>query len=189
MNFYKLYNLIENQNFFKNFSFIDKIITQTHAKEIYNLLLGMFPEAKQIIDYQYREESGKPFAEWRRMIFEIENHVLNGPEMIDPKLINIDHETNKDRQAKFDQYVKDKQEGKYAQYFRKDMSDPRTVDFAKMPPITVIEENGVYDIVDGAHRAFLAKRLNKPLNAYIWKQRNNNHPNVAKIKALFNSQP
>ena len=69
------------------------------------------------------------------------------------------------------------------------MSDPRTVDLAKMPPITVIEENGVYDIVDGAHRAFLAKRLNKPLNAYIWKQRNNNHPNVAKIKALFNSQP
>ena len=59
MNFYKLYNLIENQNFFKNFSFIDKIITQTHAKEIYNLLLGMFPEAKQIIDYQYNKCSLK----------------------------------------------------------------------------------------------------------------------------------
>jgi hypothetical protein len=29
---------------------------------------------------------------------------------------------------------------------------------------------------------------NKPLRAYVWKRQTNNHPNVAKIKALFSTQ-
>ena len=51
--------------------------------------------------------------------------------------------------------------------------------------ITVLDKGGTYELIDGAHRAFLAKMNNKPLKAYIWKKQKNSHPNVAKIKALF----
>ena len=189
MDFYKLYNLLKEEQdenlFFKNFSFIDKIITKDHANEIYRWLLEMFPQAKTIIDYQYHDEDKKPFAEWRRMIFEIDDYVLFGPKSIDSKKIMMDQDIVKERQDKFDKYLKDKDEGKPAQYFRNDTSDPRFIDFTKLPPITVSEENGVYEIIDGVHRAFLAQKANKPLNAYIWKKQKNNHPNVAKIKSLF----
>jgi hypothetical protein len=36
------------------------------------------------------------------------------------------------------------------------------------------------------HRAFLAKINNKDIRAFYWEKQNNNHPNVEKIKALFN---
>lgn len=184
LNFYKMYQLMES--FFKNFDLIDKVITKDRSKEIYRYLLEMFPGAKKIIDYQFQDEAGKPFAEWRRMIFEIDNYTLHGPVVLDSKKINMDAETRLDRQEKYNQYIRDKDQGKQTKYFRDNLSDPRFLDFSKLPPVTVLEENGKYEIVDGAHRVFLAQNANKPLSAYIWKKQKNNHPNVIKIKNLFN---
>ena len=181
----KLLNLLKEDAFLDNFSKIDKIITKDHSNEIYKLLLGMFPNAKEVIDYQYNDEAGQPFAEWRRVIYEIDNHILSGPTTIDSKKIDLDSETIADRQAKYDQYIKDKEAGKPAKYFRDNNADPRTIDYTKLPPITVLETGGTYEVIDGAHRAFLAKMNNKPLKAYVWKKQKNTHPNVAKIKALF----
>lgn len=179
--------LMEEDTFNSNFSKIDQIITKDHSKEIYQLLLGMFPNAKEVIDYQYNDEDGQPFAEWRRSIYEIDNHILTGPKTIDPKKLKLDPTTIADRQAKYDQYIKDKKAGKSAKYFRNNLADPRNIDYTKLPPITVLEKGGEYEVIDGGHRAFLAKMNNKPLKAYIWKKQSNTHPNVVKIKALFNN--
>jgi hypothetical protein len=178
---------LKEDKFLDDFNQIDKIITQTYSKEIYDLLLGMFPKAKEIIDYQYNDELGQPFAEWRRAIFEIDNHVLVGPENVDSGKIELDSEMTADRQAKYDQYIKDKEAGKPAKYFRDNNADPRTIDYTKLPPITLLDKGGSYEPIDGAHRIFLAQKANKPLKAYIWKKQKNTHPNVDKIKALFNN--
>jgi hypothetical protein len=180
--------LNENENiFFKNFDFIDKTIVKNH-QEIHDWLLEMFPQAKNIIDYHQKDKDGKPFSEWRRMIFEIDNYILSGPKSINSHDIKMDKETIKDRQEKFDKYLKDRNEGKPAQYFRNDTSDPRLIDFNNLPPVTILNDNGIYEVIDGAHRVFLAQKSNKPLNAYIWNIAKNNHPNVIKIKSLFKTQ-
>lgn len=178
---------INEDAFLANAMKINDIVTRTHSKEIYNLLLGMFPNAKEIIDYHFNDELGQPFAEWRRLIFEIDNYVLTGPTFVDPQKIELDDETMTDRQTKYDQYIKDKDAGKQAMYFRDNNTDPRNIDFSKLPPVTLMDTGGGnYELVDGAHRIFLAKKANKQLKAYIWKKQKNTHPNVAKIKALFN---
>lgn len=149
----------------------------------------MFPTAKGAIDYNYNDEDGMPFAEWRRNIFEIDKWVLVGPQQIQAASINMDQEMLGDRQEKYDKYVADKEAGKPALYFRNSKADPRTIDFTKLPPVTLTQRGGSYDIQDGAHRTFLAKMANAPLMAYIWKSAKNNHPNVAKIKAMFSGAP
>lgn len=177
---------INEDEFIKNIAHINDIVTIKKSKEIYNLLSNMFPNAKEVIDYHFKDELGQPFAEWRRLIYEIDNYVLTGPKMVNPDLIELDDETITDRQAKYNQYIKDKEAGKPAQYFRGNDTDPRSIDFSKLPPITLIAVGGKYELVDGAHRIFLAKQANKPLKAYIWVKQKNTHPNVAKIKSLFN---
>lgn len=177
---------INEDDFIKNIAHINDIVTIKKSKEIYNLLSNMFPNAKEVIDYHFKDELGQPFAEWRRLIYEIDNYVLTGPKMVNPDLIELDDETISDRQTKYNQYIKDKEAGKPAQYFRGNDTDPRSIDFSKLPPITLIAVGGKYELVDGAHRIFLAKQANKPLKAYIWVKQKNTHPNVAKIKSLFN---
>ncbi len=177
---------INEDVFLANAMQINNIVTRTHSKQIYSLLLGMFPNAKEIIDYHFNDELGQPFAEWRRLIFEIDNYVLTGPTFVNPQKIELDDETMTDRQTKYDQYIKDKDAGKQAMYFRDNNADPRNIDFSKLPPVTLMDTGGGnYELVDGAHRIFLAKKANKQLKAYIWKKQKNTHPNVAKIKALF----
>lgn len=180
---------VVTQDFFNaNFNEIDSIITKKHPKQILDLLLGMFPTAKEAIVNQYNDEDGMPFSEWRRVIYDIGNYVLSGPVVISGAKLPIDPESEADRLAKYQQYIKDKDAGRPAQYFRANDSDPRTIDFTKLPPITIAQTDKGLEIVDGNHRAFLAKMANKPLRAYVWKRQTNNHPNVAKIKALFSTQ-
>jgi hypothetical protein len=181
------YSMAED-SFNQNFNQIDSIITKKYPKEIMNLLLGMFPTAKKAIVNQYNDEDGMPFAEWRRVIWDIGNYVLSGPVVVNGSKLPIDPETEADRLAKYQQYIKDKDSGKPARYFRANDSDPRTINFTKLPPITIAQTDAGMSVTDGNHRAFLAKMANKPLRAYVWEQQPNNHPNVAKIKALFSDE-
>ena len=89
------------QDFFNtNFSQIDSIITKQYPKEILNLLLGMFPNAKEAIINQYNDEEGMPFSEWRRVIYEIDDYVLVGPVVIDGSKLPINPGLEADRLAK-----------------------------------------------------------------------------------------
>ena len=158
---------INEDVFLANAMQINNIVTRTHSKQIYSLLLGMFPNAKEIIDYHFNDELGQPFAEWRRLIFEIDNYVLTGPTFVNPQKIELDDETMTDRQTKYDQYIKDKDAGKQAMYFRDNNADPRNIDFSKLPPVTLMDTGGGnYELVDGAHRIFLAKKANKQCQDY-----------------------
>ena len=188
----KLNNLLtflfeEEDSFLKNIDFINKVITIDHSEEIRDYLLEMFPEAKEVIEYQYNDELGQPFAEWRRMIWEIQQYRLHGPKLISSNKLIIDPSDYQDRLDKFNQYVSDKEAGRPAQYFRTNTSDPREIDFEKLPPLTLNKVGNMYEVIDGMHRAFLAKINDKAIRAFYWEKQNNNHPNVEKIKALFNN--
>ena len=176
---------VKEDRFTNNFSQIDSIITKQYPKEIMNLLLGMFPTAKEAIVNQYNDEDGMPFSEWRRAIYEIDNYILSGPVVVDGAKLPINPEIEADRLAKYQQYIKDKDSGQPARYFRANDSDPRTIDFTKLSPITIAQTDRGMEVADGNHRAFLAKMANKPLRAFVWTKQKNNHPNVAKIKSLF----
>jgi hypothetical protein len=91
--------------------------------------------------------------------------------------MKLDPEVEAEREKKFQQFVK----GEIDKYFRTDKTDPRKVDVSKFPPITMDEEGFVSD---GNHRAFIAKKQNKPLKAYKYIAAKNDHPNVAKILKL-----
>jgi hypothetical protein len=173
--------------FLQNFQQINQIVTKEHSDTIRTLLLQMFPKAKEIIELQYKDEDGTPFAEWRKIIYEIDNWILTGPAVVDMKSVPIDSEDYQVRLQKYQQYIADKQAGKPARYFRQNDSDPRTIDFSRLPPITLAQSSTGTEIVDGMHRATLAKIMNKPLKAYIWKNSPNQHPNVAEIKSLFSN--
>lgn len=188
----KLNNLLtflfeEEDSFLKNIDFINKVITIDHSEEIRDYLLEMFPEAKEVIEYQYNDELGQPFAEWRRVIWEIQQYRLHGPKLISSNKLIIDPSDYQDRLDKFNQYVSDKEAGRPAQYFRTNTSDPREIDFEKLPPLTLNKVGNMYEVIDGMHRAFLAKINDKAIRAFYWEKQNNNHPNVEKIKALFNN--
>ena len=148
----------------------------------------MFPSAKEAIVNQYNDEEGMPFSEWRRVIYDIDDYMLSGPVVVNGARLPVDPESEADRLAKYQQYIQDKDSGRSARYFRANDSDPRTIDFSKLPPITIAQTDRGMVVTDGNHRAFLAKMANKPLRAYVWKRQSNNHPNVAKIKALFSNQ-
>jgi hypothetical protein len=141
------------------------------AKQIETLLIEMFPEQKDIITYNYKNDS---FAEMKRFIHGIDKYGLEGPSPIQPMDIKLEPEIEKEREIKYQQYVN----GKIDHYFRDDKTDPRNVDVSKFPPIE-IDEKGF--VSNGAHRAFIAKKQDKPLMAYRFMVKTNTHPNVQKI--------
>ena len=159
----------------------NKIVTQDKSDEIYDLLLKMFPNKEEIITYHYNDEVGTPFAEWRRKIHDIKDWVLEGPIIVNPNEIKMDEESWTDRKEKFDNYVL----GKSDKYFRDNKSDPRNIDFSKLPPVTLVKIDDTYEVNDGGHRVFLAKMMNKPLKAYVWVREQNNSPYVRGIENLF----
>jgi uncharacterized alkaline shock family protein YloU len=144
------------------------------AKAIYGLLLQMFPKQKEVIDYNYKNDA---FAEMKRVIHGIDKYKLIGPITVQPKEMKLAPEIEAEREKKFQQFAK----GEIDKYFRDDKTDPRKVDVSKFPPITMDEEGFVSD---GNHRAFIAKKQNKPLKAYKYIAAKNDHPNVAKILKL-----
>tara|TARA_R100000808_G_C2146229_1_gene154125 strand:- start:793 stop:1401 length:609 start_codon:yes stop_codon:yes gene_type:complete len=131
-----------------------------------------------------------PFSEFRNIILNnIDKFGAPKLQMVAGKDLVLDPETIADRKAKFDKYVADKEAGKDALYFRDDPSDPRDIDFSKLPPISVIETDGGYEMADGAHRGFLAQQAGADLPAYVLSQEANNSPIVLKIEELFNETP
>ena len=143
----------------------------TKAKQIHSLLLQMFPQQKELLNYNYKNDS---YAEFKRFIFHIDKYKLEGPVSINYTNLKLDPENMKARERKYQEYI----DGKIDKYFRDTNSDPRKVDLSKMPPITV-DETG--EVMDGNHRAFLAIKQQKPLKGYKIVNTNNTHPNVAKI--------
>ena len=168
-----------------DWDYVTKIVCKEHPDEIHQYLIEMFPNAKEVIDYNYNDELGLPFAEWRRQIYEIEDRILIGPEWIEPELINLEESDFKDREKKYHDYISAKEKDEKVNYFRTDDTDPRDIDFEKLPPITLLKKGRFYEPIDGAHRIFLAKMQHKSIRAFIWLKERNNHPNVQKIKNLF----
>lgn len=168
-----------------NFDIVANTI-KDNAQLIRDLLIGMYPFAKDIINEHYNDEHGQPFAELRRLIYDIDTHVLTGPKVIDSSLMHLDDSDVKVRQDRYNDYVN----GKSKKYFRDNESDPREIDFNTLAPVTIVSDGdeydgGKYEVIDGIHRVFLAQMNNKPLKAYIWVKAQNNHPNAKKIKELF----
>ena len=149
----------------------DILRDSTKAKQIHTLLLQMFPQQKELLNYNYKNDS---YAEFKRFIFHIDKYKLVGPATIPYTDLKLDPQIMKDRERKYQDYVN----GKIDKYFRDTDSDPRKVDLSKMPPITV-DQTG--EVMDGNHRAFLAIKQQKPLKGYKIVNANNTHPNVAKI--------
>ena len=106
-----------------------------------------------------------PYAEIRNVILNIDKYQApRKAEMVSPESVFISDETLQDREKKYQDY----KSGKIKKYFRDDDSDPDEMDFESLPPITVVEEpDGKLEVADGNHRAFLAKKNNKSLPAWV----------------------
>ena len=164
--------LTENQMSMSDFNLIGDVLRdKTKSKQIHNLLIQMFPEQKELLDYNYKNDS---YAEFKRFIFNIDKSKLEGPISINHTDLKLDPQVMKDREKKYQDYI----DGKADKYFRDTNSDPRKLDLSKMPPIT-IDSNG--EVMDGNHRAFLAIKQQKPLKGYKIVDATNTHPNVEKI--------
>jgi hypothetical protein len=84
--------------------------------------------------------------------------------MIPAEALFISSETMNDREKKYQDY----KAGKLDKYFRDDPRDPDEMDFEKLNPITVVQEpDGKLEVADGNHRAFLAKKNNASLPAWV----------------------
>jgi hypothetical protein len=173
--------LTENQMTKSDFNQIGNVLRDpVKAKQIHDLLIQMFPKQKELLDYNYKNDS---YAEFKRFIFNIDKFKLEEPVSINHTDLKLDPQVMKDREKKYQDYI----DGKVDKYFRDTDSDPRNVDLSKMPPIT-IDSNG--EVMDGNHRAFLAIKQQKPLKAYKIVNSINTNPNVAKILQIIgrNSQ-
>jgi len=122
--------------------------------------LGWDPKA---IEHHKGEQP--PYAEIRNVILNIDKYQSpRKAEMISAKKVFMGDETLQDREKKYQDY----KSGKIKKYFRDDDSDPDKMDFENLPPITVVEEpDGKLEVADGNHRAFLAKKNNKSLPAWV----------------------
>jgi hypothetical protein len=164
--------LKENQMSMEDFNLVGAVLRDKNkAEEIHNLLLQMFPKQKELLDYNYKNDS---YAEFKRVIFHIDKYKIEGPKTVQHTKLKLDPEVYKERDRKYEEYA----EGKIKKYFRDSDSDPRKLDLTKLPPIT-IDSNG--EVMDGNHRAFLAIKQQKPLRAYQIIDAKNDHPNVEKI--------
>jgi hypothetical protein len=124
--------------------------------------LGWDPEA---IEHHKNEQP--PYAEIRTVILDLDKfHAPQKVEPISSKNIFMDDDTISDREQKYQAY----KSGKIDKYFRDSDKDPDEIEFEKAPPITVIQRpDGKLEVADGNHRAFLAKKNNATLSAWVIK--------------------
>lgn len=151
----------------------DVLRNPTKAKQIHQLLVNMFPNQKPLLDYNYKNDS---YAEFKKIIHGIDKYKIEGPTQTTEYTLPKEIETERER--KYQAYIK----GEVDKYFREDKTDPRKVDVSKFPPI-LINIDGT--VIDGNHRAFIAKKQNKPLKAYKIVSSKNTHPNVKKILQII----
>ena len=175
----KKQKLNENQMSQDDFNTIGNVLRDSSkAKQIHALLVQMFPQQKELLNYNYKNDS---YAEFKRFIFHIDKYKLEGPVSINHTDLKLDPQVMKDRERKYQEYI----DGKIDKYFRDSNSDPRTLDLSKMPPITVDSEG---EVMDGNHRAFLAIKQQKPLKGYKIVDATNTHPNVKKILQIVGKE-
>jgi len=141
---------------------------------------------QEFINYHEKDEEGTnmPFAELRNVLLHINQYANPVKTQINPQQIPMEQGDYAERETKYDQYIS----GQTKTYFRGNQSDPRQVNFSNMPPITVVM--GLkYEVIDGMHRVFLAKKQNVPsIPAWVIKQGVNNHPVAKEIVNFFYSQ-
>ena len=147
---------------------------------IHKLLVEMFPNQKNLLNYHYNNGLDA-YPELKRFIHGIDKYGLEGPVPVSPSDYIIPEEDMKEREEKYQRYIEDKDAGKEALYFRDNPADPREINFSELPPITIDEEGLV---TDGIHRGFLAKKAGADLQAYKIIPQKNNHPNVERILQL-----
>jgi len=169
-----------------NWDKIAKVIRDPNkAEEIYELLIDMFPNAKEVIDYNYYGDNEEPspndtFAEMKSFLWDIDKNTIKGPEDRLSTDFEIDSQYKKDLEKKYDDYV----DGKIDKYFRDSSNDPRDITkekFKSMPPILVM--NG--EVVDGNHRTFLAQKVGAELPTFEIVEEPNKHPNAQKILSII----
>tara|TARA_A100001391_G_C4961806_1_gene250122 strand:+ start:44 stop:553 length:510 start_codon:yes stop_codon:yes gene_type:complete len=122
--------------------------------------LGWDPKA-----VKHHKGESPPYAEIRNVVLNLDKYdPPREAEMVSAKDIFISSETMSDREEKYQDY----KSGKLDKYFRDDPRDPDEMDFGKLNPITVVQEpDGKLEVADGNHRAFLAKKNNASLPAWV----------------------
>ena len=122
--------------------------------------LGWDPKA-----VKHHKGESPPYAEIRNVVLNLDKYdPPREAEMVSAKDIFIPSETMSDREEKYQDY----KSGKLDKYFRDDPRDPDEMDFGKLNPITVVQEpDGKLEVADGNHRAFLAKKNNASLPAWV----------------------
>lgn len=137
--------------------------------EIYELLLEMYPEHSDIIKYHYNFA----FSEWFNLLYNLHLYTIDKQEFIPLDKILVFEDRKKQLDLEYENYKKGKS------LFLK----PSDI---HLETITLIEKDGLYYIVDGYHRVYLA-RLNQKnsIKACIWKNKQNIHSNCRAIKNLI----
>jgi len=175
----KKYNLNESVDWNK----IGKVLRDpANSEQIYNLLIDMFPHAKEVIDYNYYGDNEEPnpndtFAEMKGFLWDIDKNIIKGPTLELASQFKIENEYKQDLEH---DYV----EGKLDKFFRESPNDPRDItpeQYENMPPIMVM--NG--KVMDGNHRAFLAQKAGAQLPTFEIMVKPNNHPNAQKILSII----
>ncbi len=178
----KKYNLNESVDWNK----IGKVLRDpANSEQIYNLLIDMFPHAKEVIDYNYYGDNEEPnpndtFAEMKGFLWDIDKNIIKGPTLELASQFKIENEYKQDLEQHYNDYV----EGKLDKFFRESPNDPRDItpeQYENMPPIMVM--NG--KVMDGNHRAFLAQKAGAQLPTFEIMVKPNNHPNAQKILSII----
>jgi hypothetical protein len=169
-----------------NWDKIGKVIRDPNKSEqIYELLIDMFPNAKEVIDYNYYGDNEEPspndtFAEMKSFLWNIDKNTIKGPDLRLSTGFEIDGEYKKDLEKKYDDYVG----GKIDKYFRDSSNDPRDTTkegFKSLPPILVMGKK----VIDGNHRTFLAQKVGAELSTFEMVEEPNTHPNAQKILSII----
>lgn len=161
-------------------NFIEKNVCETHSKSIYDLLVEMYPEHREYLAYHY-SGTGKHFNELVGILFDLPSWELRGPIEISPSEVYISERRNQIMKEEYKNHLKG---GEDSDFFRFDRTKAKDVNFETLPPITVVQPDDKYRILDGYHRVFLAKKAEKSLTGYVWQKSSNNHPNAEKIRKL-----
>ena len=169
-----------------DFNKIGKVLRDPeNSEQIYNLLIDMFPNAKEVIDYNYYGDNEEPnpndsFAEMKGFLWDIDNNIIKGPTLELASQFRIENEYKEDLEKHYNDYV----EGKLDKFFRESPNDPRDItpeQYENMPPIMVM--NG--EVMDGNHRAFLAQKAGSKLPTFEIVVEPNDHPNAQKILSII----
>jgi len=186
-NFYDTGKLVLNETIDTiNWDKIGKVIRDPNKSEqIYELLIDMFPNAKEVIDYNYYGDNEEPspndtFAEMKSFLWNIDKNTIKGPDLRLSTGFEIDGEYKKDLEKKYDDYVG----GKIDKYFRDSSNDPRDTTkegFKNLPPILVMGKK----VIDGNHRTFLAQKVGAELPTFEMVEEPNTHPNAQKILSII----